>query len=35
MGCKRKKRNRMMGNKSKTMIKIRMEIKEGYGCEKI
>lgn len=25
----------MKGDMSKTMIKTRMEIKEGYGCEEI
>ena len=35
VGRKRKKRNGMKDDMSKTMIKSRMEIKEGYGSEKI
>jgi hypothetical protein len=35
LGRERKKCNGMKDGTSTTMIKARMEIKEGYGCEKI
>ena len=35
VGLKLKKRNGMKDGMSTTMNKTRMEIKEGYGCEKI
>ena len=35
LGRKWKKRNGMKDNMSTTMLETRMEIEEGYGCEKI
>jgi hypothetical protein len=35
LGRKRKKCDGMKDEMSTTMTKARMEIKEGYGCEKI